>query len=75
MTLSPEDALCSHGDVGQFGNEEALRGLALDGFPAPIIALGRRHIRMPRQALHGRDVGAGIQQVADRTASSNGAGS
>ena len=45
------DALCSGGDVGQFRNEEALGSLALDGLPATIIALGRGHVGMPRQAL------------------------
>ena len=48
MTLPYGDALCSCGDVGQFRNEEALGGLALDGLPSTIIALGRRHVRMTR---------------------------
>ena len=56
---------CSRGDVRQFRNEEPLGGLALDGFTTAIIALGGGHVGMTRQALHGRDVGAGIQQVAD----------
>ncbi len=65
MTRPCEDALCSGGNVGQFRDEEAFSGLTLDGFTAPIIALGGGHIGMTRQALHGGDIGAGIQQVAD----------
>ncbi len=65
MTRPCEDALCSRGDVGQFRNEEALGGLALDGFTAPVITLGRRHVGMACQALHGGDIGTGIQQVTD----------
>ena len=65
VTLSLEDALCSRGDIGQFRDEEALGGLTLDGFTAPVITLGRGHVGMARQALHRRDIGAGIQQVTD----------
>ncbi len=65
MILPYADALCSR-DVGQFRNEEALGSLALDGFTTPIIALGGGHIGMACQALHGGDIGAGIQQVADQ---------
>ena len=65
MTLPPEDALCSRCDVGQFRNEEALGSLALDGFSSTVLALGGRHVGMTGQALHGRDIGAGVQQVAD----------
>ena len=64
MTPS-SDERCSRCDVGQFRNEEALGGLTLDGFTATIIALGRGHIGMTGQALHGGDIGASVQQVAD----------
>ncbi len=64
MTPS-SDERCLHSDVGQFRDEEALGSLPLDAFTATIIALGRGHIGMPSQPLHGRDIGAGIQQVAD----------
>ncbi len=52
MTLPYEDELCSHGDVGQFRDEETLGSLTLDGFTAPIIALGGA-------------IGAGIEEVAE----------
>ncbi len=56
--------LCSR-DLGQFRDEEALGGLTLDRFTTTIVPLGRGHIGMTRQALHSRDIGTGIQQVAD----------
>ena len=65
MPLPYEDELWSLCDIRQFRNEEALGSLALDSFTTPIIALGRGHIGMTRQALHGGDISARIQQVAD----------
>ena len=65
MTRPCEDVLCSHGDVGQFRNEEALGSLALDGLTAPIIALGRGHIGMPSESLYRGDISTRIQQIAD----------
>ncbi len=60
----PVNALCSR-NVGQFRDEEALGSLALHSFSSTIIALCRGDVGMTRQTLHGGDIGARIQQVAD----------
>ena len=59
------DEPCSGSDVRPFRHEEALGGLALDGFTAPIVALGGGHIGMASESLYCSDIGASIQQAAD----------